>query len=124
VSDATRALATATLTAAVGNTGLVVARVAAPSAGAIATATSVAVAVALAAFVATTVASGAHFLAIQRDLRKGWRERLYRFLAEDEYGTMVTEPIGRAERAFRNAAIGSAIVAALMLAAVLGATLR
>ena len=83
-----------------------------------------AVTVALAAFVATAIASGKHFLAIQRDLRKGWRERLYRFLSEDEYAAMVTEPIARAERAFRNAAIGSAVVAALMLAAVLAITAR
>lgn len=74
---------------------------------------------ALAIYVGVVIASGWHFLTIQRDLRNDWRERLYRFLGNDEYGRMVTSPVARAEKGFRNAAIGSAAVALLELVAVL-----
>jgi hypothetical protein len=119
VAEATRSLATAVLAAAVGNVGLVVARVTIAKDARFVAPAAVAIGVALAVYVGLVIGSGAHFLAIQRDLRRDWRDRLYRFLGHDEYRRMVDNPIGRAEKAFRNAAIGSGIIAALMLGAVI-----
>ncbi len=118
VADATRSLATAVLASAVGNVALVVARITIAKDARFVAPAAFAIGVALAVYVALVIGNGAHFLAIQRDLRRDWRDRLYRFLGRDEYRRMVDDPVGRAEKAFRNAAIGSGIIAALMLGAV------
>lgn len=124
LSDTTRSLAAAVLTTAVGNVGLIVARLTVAKDAKFVGGGAAAVGIALAVYVALVVASGWHFLTIQRDLRAEWRERLYRFLGEDEYTRMVTRPVERAEKGFRNAAIGSGIVTAVMLVAILLVVLR
>lgn len=119
LSDATRSLAAAVMTSAVGNAGLIIARLTlseksrlvAPAAGIIGAA--------LAAYVGVVIWSGWHFLTIQQDLRRDWRDRLYRFLGDTEYERMVTTPVGKAETGFKKAAMVSGGIAALMLAAVL-----
>lgn len=119
LSDTTRSLAAAVMTTAVGNVGLIVARLTVVKDAKFVGGGAAAVGIALAVYVGLVVASGWHFLTIQRDLRAGWRERLYRFLGDDEYARMVTSPVERAEKGFLNAAIGSGIVTAVMLVAVL-----
>lgn len=118
LADVTRSLAAAVMTSAVGNIGLVIARLTIAKDSSFVTLAAVVIGIALAIYVAVVIGSGSHFLAIQRDLRRDWRERLYRFLGNDEYERMVSNPVGRAERGFRYAAIASGVVAALMLAAV------
>lgn len=117
LADATRSVAAAVTTAAIGNVGLVIARVTLAKDVSFIASAAVFIGVALAVYVAVVIASGWHFLAIQRDLRSDWRERLYRFLPDDEYDRMVTVPVGRAERGFVNAAVGSGVVAGLLLIA-------
>jgi hypothetical protein len=119
LSDATRSLAAAVTTSAVGNVGLVIARLTLAKGSTFVSVAAGVIGLALAIYVGVVIASGWHFLTIQRDLRNDWRERLYRFLGDDEYGRMVTGPVARAEKGFRNAAIGSAIVSLLELVAVL-----
>ena len=118
MSESTRSLAGAVTTSAVGNVALIIARLTVSKDSTFVGSAAVIIGVALAVYVAVVIASGVQFLSIQRDLRRDWRERLYRFLGEDEYGRMVDEPVGRAEKAFRNAAVASGVIAGLMLAAV------
>lgn len=118
LADATRSLATAMTTSALGNAGLVVARLTLPKGAGFVGAAAIVIGVALALYVGVVIASGFHFVSIQRDLRANWRERLYRFLPEDEYERMVTNPVGRAEAGFRNTAIASGALALVMLVAV------
>lgn len=106
------------MTTAVGNVGLIVARLTVAKDAKFVGGEAAAVGIALAVYVALVVASGWHLLTIQRDLRAGWRERRYRFLGDDEYPRMVTSLVERTEKGFRNAAIGSGIVTAVMLVAV------
>ena len=124
MSESTRSLAAAVTTSAVGNVALIIARLTVAKGSTFVGSAAVVIGVALAVYVAVVIASGAQFLSIQRDLRRDWRERLYRFLGEDEYGRMVDEPVGRAEKAFRNAAIASGVIAGLMLAAVVLVVIR
>lgn len=119
LADATRSLAAAVMGATVGNVGLVVARLTlnkearliAPAAGLIG--------IALALYVSVVIWSGWHFLTIQRDLRCDWRERLYRFLGDEEYERMVNAPVERAEAGFKTSAIIGGAIAGLMLLAVM-----
>lgn len=119
LSDATRSLAAAVTTSAVGNVGLVIARLTLARDSTFVSAAAVVIGLALTIYVGVVIASGWHFLTIQRDLRNDWRERLYRFLGDHEYDRMVTNPVTRAEAGFRNATVGSAVIALLELAAVL-----
>mgnify|MGYP000173800000 CR=1 FL=1 len=118
LADATRSLATAMTTSALGNAGLVIARLTLPKGAGFVGSAAIVIGVALALYVAVVIASGCHFVSIQRDLRANWKDRLYRFLPEDEYERMVTKPVGRAEAGFRNTAIASGVLAGVMLVAV------
>ncbi|PNG32239.1 hypothetical protein A1395_22305 [Pseudomonas protegens] len=46
------------------------------------------------------VVSGRKFINIQRQLRRDWQSKLYRFLSESEYKKMVGNPINQAESFF------------------------
>jgi hypothetical protein len=124
LSDATRSLAGAVMTSAVGNVGLVIARLTVARDSTFVSVAAGVIGVALAIYVGLVIASGWHFLTIQRDLRADWRERLYRFLEDNEYARMVDTPVARAETGFRYAAIGAAIVAVLELIAVMVVVFR
>lgn len=96
LSDQTRQLTTSVAGALATGVGLVAARIAAnASAGAVA-----AIMVVVAIYVASVIVSGSQFVGLQRQLRRQWQPRLYRFLPADEYERMVTQPAKRAERAF------------------------
>ena len=119
LADSTRSVAAAVMTSAIGNIGLVIARITVAKDFKFVGLAAVVIGIALAIYVIAVISSGTHFLAIQRDLRNDWRDRLYKFLSNDEYKKMVENPVARAERAFRNAAIASGIIATLMLLAVI-----
>ncbi|ANM16725.1 hypothetical protein AMK06_CH01816 [Rhizobium sp. N541] len=69
-------------------------------------------------YVSMVAASGWQFVVLQREARKSWQHRLYRFLPKDEYKSLVIDPTFRAERAFRIAAI-LGLAAVLLLSTVL-----
>lgn len=52
-----------------------------------------------AAYVATTMASGILFMLLQRNVRKAWQPRLYKFLSKSDYRTLVGRPASLAEAA-------------------------
>jgi hypothetical protein len=118
LSETTRSLGTAVVGAVFGNIGLIVARLTLPANGAFIGPAAILIGVVLAFYVGAIVASGSHYIAIQRDLRGDWRTRLYRFLGDDEYNLMVTRPAERAERAFWTTAIVGIVMTALLLIAV------
>lgn len=118
LADTTRTLATAMTTSALANAGLVIARLTLPKGAEFIGPAAFIIGVALALYVAVVIATGFHFISIQRDLRDNWRDRLYRFLPEAEYELMVTKPVGRAETGFRNTAIASGLLAIIMLVAI------
>lgn len=124
LADATRAMAGAVMTSAVGNVGLVIARLTIAKGSTFVGVAACLVGAGLFVYVCVVVGSGWHYLSIQRDLRDDWRERLYRFLGNEEYERMVTTPVRRAENGFRNSAIGSLAIALVFLLAVVVVALR
>lgn len=118
LTETTRSLGTAVVSAVFGNIGLIVARLTLQANGAFIGPAAILIGVVLALYVGTIIASGAHYIAIQRDLRGDWRTRLYRFLGDDEYKVMVIRPAERAERAFWTTAIVGAVMTVLLLIAV------
>lgn len=118
LTDATRTMAAAVTTSAVGNVALVIARLTLGKDARFVAPAAVAIGLALAVYVGAVIWSGWNFLTLQRDLRTEWRERLYRFLPDDEYQRMVAAPVAAAESAFRHAAFASAAVSVLLLAAI------
>jgi len=118
LSDATRATTAAVTTSAVGNVGLIIARVTLSKDARFVAPAAIAIGIALAIYVGVVVWSGWHFLGIQSDLRRDWRDRLYRFLADDEYQRMVVNPVRAAENGFERAAAASGVIALLLLLAV------
>lgn len=119
LADATRSLAAAVMTSAVGNVGLVIARLTLGKDSKFVASAAGVIGLVLAIYVAVVIWSGWHFLTIQQDLRRDWRERLYRFLADNEYERMVTTPVEKAEMGYKKSAIVSGAIAILMLVAVL-----
>jgi len=73
------------------------------------------VALVAAIYVGAIIASGCIFMGVQRDMRKKWRARLYRFVPDPDYKVMVLDPAGRAEMMFIVAAVAGGIVATLAI---------
>jgi hypothetical protein len=71
-----------------------------------------------ACYVAAIIVSGILFLCVQRDMRKTWRTRLYRFIPEADYKAMVLEPTQQAENMFIVTSVAGGIVAVLEIALV------
>lgn len=51
-------------------------------------------------YLISIVISGWMFLSLQRDIRKQWRKRLYRFISQEDYDAMVDRPAGRVEKIY------------------------
>lgn len=67
-------------------------------------------------YVASVVVSGWNLLRLQQQLRQDWHPKIYRFLTESEYQTLVKKPASTAEGAFWwAAALGGGTVAALTI---------
>lgn len=118
LSETTRSLGAAVIGAVFGNIGLIVARLTLPANGVFIGPAAILLGLVLAIYVGAVIASGAHYIFIQRDLRRDWRDRLYRFLGDDEYARMVSRPAERAERAFWVTAIIGSIMTIVLLIAV------
>jgi hypothetical protein len=56
-------------------------------------------------YLISIVVSGWMFLSLQRDIRKQWRQRLYRFISEQDYVAMVDRPAGRVEKIYHIAGV-------------------
>jgi hypothetical protein len=119
LGDSTRQLAAAVSGALFGGIGLIVARLTISTTNVAVAAGVLLIGFVLCLYVAVTIASGRQFVAIQRDLREQWRDRLYRFIPEQEYGKLVTSPATRAEKAFNSASWISGILTAVLMMAVL-----
>lgn len=100
LTENTRSLATAVAGSVVANLGIIVARLSMPATSTWVPAAAITIGVVLAIYVGSIIWSGAHYLSLQAMLRVEWRQRLYRFLDDDEYRRMVSVPVGKAERGF------------------------
>lgn len=118
LGDTTRQLAGAVSGAMFGGIALIVARLTMATSNLTVAAAVLLIGVVLATYVCGTIWTGNQFVNIQRDLRDQWRNRLYRFLPEDEYQRMVIGPAQRAESAFCTASWISGILAINLLIAV------
>ncbi|MBB3394215.1 hypothetical protein [Rhizobium sp. BK060] len=118
LGDTTRQLAGAVSGAMFGGIALIVARLTMAPSNLTVAAAVLLIGFVLAIYVGGTIWTGNQFVNIQRDLRDQWRNRLYRFLPEDEYQRMVLGPAQRAESAFSTASWISGILAIGLLAAV------
>lgn len=106
VTEATRQIGGAVAAALAVGIGLIAARVASAASGNL----IIAVMVVAAAYVVMVTLSGLQFTYLQRDLRRGWHTRLYRYLPKTEYQSLVLTPTGRAEKSlFWVAGIGGFI---------------
>ncbi|NNB56177.1 hypothetical protein [Pseudomonas fragi] len=56
-------------------------------------------------YIGMIVYSGWSFISLQRELRREWQPKLYRFLPQDEYKKMVTIPAKKSEKAFKCSAV-------------------
>jgi hypothetical protein len=118
LGENTRALATAVAGSVIANLGIVIARVTLPANATWVPWAALVIAVVLAIYVGSVIISGAHFLRLQALLRTEWRQRLYRFLDDDEYQRMVSTPVASAERGFWIACCIAAVMTILLLLAV------
>ncbi len=118
LSDSTRQLAGAVAGALFAGVGLIGARLATPITNPYVHWAIIALCGLVVVFVFTSMLTGWHYVAIQAQLREQWREKLYRFLTDAEYDSMVVKPAKRAEWGFTCAATCSGILALLLLFAV------
>lgn len=56
-------------------------------------------------YVAAVIASSWIYMELQKDTRKRWRQRLYRFVPDGDWKAMVTTPAGKAELMFQISAV-------------------
>ncbi len=106
LADNTRQVATAVAAALATSVGLVAAKLGTSTPGwVISTGATLA-----AVYAASVIASGWIFMNVQRELRLKWRTRLYRFVPDDEYRAMVTDPAKISEKMFRVSAIAGGII--------------
>lgn len=118
LAENTRGLATAVTASVVANLGIIVARLTVPATSNWVPMAAIGIGLVLAMYVGTIIASGVHFLRLQRTLRSEWRDRLYRFLDQGEYDRMVTNPVASAERGFWIASCASGAMALGLLVSV------
>lgn len=65
-------------------------------------------------YIGMIIYSGWGFIRLQRQLRKEWQPKLYRFLPEDEYKKMVTDPAEEAEQVFKYSAIAGFVAVSVI----------
>lgn len=110
VTEATRQIGGAVAAALAIGIGLMAARVTSAASSNL----IMAVMIVAGAYVLMVILSGLQFAWLQRDLRKAWQPRLYRYLPPSEYQAMVLTPTGRAENSlFCVAGIGGLITVLL-----------
>lgn len=117
LSEVTRSMATAVVGAIFGNMGLILARLTLQPTSKYIGVSSIILGIVLLLYVIVTAYSGFHHIGIQRHLRKEWREKVYRFLTNDDYEKMVGVPVKKAENLFHRTSLAAIIMAALCFAA-------
>lgn len=66
-------------------------------------------------YIVSIIATGCIFIGVQRQMRREWRVRLYRFIPEPDYRAMVSDPAAAAERMFFVTAWAGGAIAAIAL---------
>jgi|GEM_PF-798554 len=122
LSDTTRQIAAAVAAALFAGIALIAARLVIESPDPIVKAASAVIGVVLFLYVAAVVGSGIQYVRLQRRLRAEWHAKIYRFIPDEDYKRMVTQPAASAELGFAIAAWIGAGAAALLLILVLVAT--
>ena len=61
-------------------------------------------------YVLISILSGWYYINIQKEMRKTWRARLYRFIPDDDYRFMVSEPADKSEFMFQMVSIVGGLV--------------
>lgn len=117
LSDITRGLVTAVGGAVFGGVGLLAVRLSMPSNGVFVGGAALLLGLVLILHVAGTIVTGALFIRQQKALREQWRSRLYAFLGDHEYRSLVIEPVDKAEFGFWVSALAGGILAALIFIA-------
>lgn len=113
LNETIRGLATAVTAAVVGNLGIIIARISLPPSNIFVAFLVAAVAFVLLLYVLSVVLTGRAYISTQIDMRVKWKDKLYRYLTDDEYETLVNAPVAASERAFQiasNIAIGMSII--------------
>lgn len=100
LSETTRSLCAAVVGAVFGNIGLLIARVSLQSNAKFIGGAAILLGVVLALYVAAIIYSGHRYIGIQRQLRKDWREKVYRFLTDEDYEKLVGDPVKKSENTF------------------------
>lgn len=118
LAENTRSLATAVAGSVIANLGIIVARLTMPTTSTWVPAAAIVIGLVLVLYVASIAGSGIHYLRLQASLRSEWRQRLYRFLEEEEYDRMVTKPVSSAEAGFWVATAAAAVMTVLLFIAV------
>ncbi|MDX2385091.1 hypothetical protein GOD60_13950 [Sinorhizobium medicae] len=118
LSEVTRSISTAVVGAVFANIGVIIARLTiSPKTQYVGVAALILAGV-LAIYVMSMIISGYHYVSIQRQLRRDWKEKLYRFLPPDEYKKMVEDPASRAESGFKISALAGVVMIILSSIAV------
>lgn len=118
LGENTRSLATAVAGSVVANLGIIIARLTMPATSNWVPVAAITIGLVLAIYVGSIIWSGAHYLGLQSMLRTEWRQRLYRFLDDDEYERMVSTPVAKAEKGFWIACCIAAVMTVLLFVAV------
>ncbi|MCS0497894.1 hypothetical protein NVS89_22645 [Ancylobacter sp. MQZ15Z-1] len=115
LSDTTRSIASAVAAALFAGIALIAGRLALDNPALIVRQAVAVIGVVLFLYVAAIVASGLHYVGLQRRLRREWHAKIYRFMPESDYETMVVGPAASAEGGFYLAAWIGGIAATLLL---------
>lgn len=116
LSDTTRQIAGAVAAALFGGIGLIAARLVVEDPSLLVRQAAAVVGAVLLLYVAAVVASGWHYVRLQRSLRSEWHSKIYRFIPAADYEKMVTKPAASAELGFSIAAwIGGIAATALFV---------
>ncbi|WP_215748016.1 hypothetical protein [Gluconobacter cerevisiae] len=114
VSDATRQVITAVASALAVGAGLIATRVTTNASPLL----IILVMVMAGAYVAITIISGVMFAHLQREVRKEWQPRLYRFLSQPDYEALVAGPARTAEKALWYSSILGTLAIIVMACAI------
>jgi hypothetical protein len=100
LSDTTRQIAAAVAAALFAGIGLIAARLVIDNPALVVRQAAAVIGVVLFLYVAAVIASGWQYVQLQRRLRSEWHAKIYRFILESDYQSMVVKPAASAELGF------------------------
>lgn len=68
-------------------------------------------------YVTLVIVSGLKQISLQREMRTVWRNRLYGYISNDDYKTMILDAAGKSEDQFHQAAISGGLITFLIMTA-------